>query len=142
MFRTHPSTSLGPYTSGSDSFYWSCIEHNLALPWFYIALKNKASQTTTMLQIMDPRVFSELSTQGDETNLIEYVQLVSPPYMNGSSTWKMEKLCGFSYGHSQDLGSFEIYELEHNKIYTTLETKELYRNIKFEKIPIYTNDRP
>jgi hypothetical protein len=71
-----------------------------------------------MLQVMDPRVFSELLAQHEESFWIEDVQLVSPPYMNGSSAWKMEALLQFSYCHNPDLGSFELYELECGKVYT------------------------
>lgn len=137
MFRTHSSTSLGSRTNENDCFYWSCVEHTLALPWFYITLKSHESRATTMLQVMDPGVFSELLAQHEELLWIEDVQLVSPPYMNGSSAWKMEALLRFSYCHSPDLGSFELYELECGKTYTTLEPEQLVNNDELEKTEIY-----
>lgn len=137
MFRTHTSTLLGSPAVESDCFHWGCIEHSLALPWFYVTLIGDETQTTTMLQVMDPKIFIELLEQHQKSLQIKEVQLVTPPHINGGSLWQMEKLLEFSYGHDLKLGSFEFYEVEGGYFYTTLERDQLRDAVVLDKTIIY-----
>jgi hypothetical protein len=139
MFRTDISTILGSPTGENGCFHWSCVEHSLALPWFYAAVVASKDQTTAMVQVMDPTILIELLEQNGETIQIKDVQLVTPPCMNGSESWKMEKLLEFSLCHNKYEGSFEVYEVE-NGCYTTLQLTQESTNNDVEKIVIYKRD--
>ncbi|MCF5140225.1 hypothetical protein GIW41_01980 [Pseudomonas sp. PA-6-1D] len=137
MFRTHTSTLLGSPAVESDCFFWGCIEHSLALPWFYVTLIGHETQTTTMLQVMDPKIFIELLEQHQKSLQIKKVQLVTPPHINGGSLWQMEKLLEFSYCHDLKLGSFELYKVEGCCFYTTLERDQTLDVASLEKTIVY-----
>ncbi|WP_339540133.1 hypothetical protein [Pseudomonas sp. RA_5y_Pfl1_P24] len=137
MFRTHTSTLLGSPAVESDCFLWGCIEHSLILPWFYVTLVGDETQTTTMLQVMDPKIFIELLEQHQKSLQIKEVQLVTPPHINGGSLWQMEKLLEFSYCHDLKLGSFELYEVEGGCFYTNLERDKTCDIAGAEKTIVY-----
>ena len=139
MFRTDISTILGSPTGENGCLHWGCVEHSLALPWFYVAVVASKNQNTAMVQVMDPTIFIELLEQHGKTIRITDVQLVTPPSINGSERWKMERLLEFSLLHNKHGGSFECYEVE-NGCYTTLqEALESTKN-DVEKNLIYKRD--
>lgn len=139
MFRTDISTILGSPTGQNGCFHWSCIEHSLALPWFYAAVFASKDHTTTMVQVMDPTIFIELLEQHGVTIQIKDVQIVTPPCMNGSESWKMEKLLEFSVYQNQHEGSFEFYEVE-GGYYSTLQLTQESTINDVEKTVIYKRD--
>jgi hypothetical protein len=139
MFRTDISTMLGSPGRENECFHWGCVEHSLELPWFYVAVVASKNQNTTMVQVMDPIIFIELLEGHGKTIRITDVQLVTPPIINGSEMWKMERLLEFSLLHYKHGGRFECYEVD-NGCYTTLQEGLERRENYLGKLLIYKRD--
>lgn len=94
MFETHESAKIN-FPLGleeKDQYAWRYTYARIHVYWFYVEKKLKTQSD----EDIDSRIIflSYLQDLKDliATNdwILQEVHLVSPPYMNGTSTWKME----------------------------------------------------
>lgn len=126
---------------GADGLHWSYVEHSLHEPWFYIALirRSDGEAYRTMLQTMDPFVLATAICNSSRDFSVTDVMLVTPPYINGTESWLMEKLLEFSQCHNEKHGSLDLY-LVPGKCYYTPKFAADLKNLKLERC-IYYNAR-
>lgn len=138
MFCTHRSTLISNPELSHESAIWSCVEHCIQLPWFYIDVRRKDNDQPTVLQIMDPQIFLELLEQDTEDSYVEFVQLVSPSQINGTDRWMMEELISLWHLYHPELGGSELYEVAGGKYYSMIDPDELRNRPGIKKRIIYT----
>ena len=121
MFLTHRAAFIDSQGLEDGIFHWSCVEHSLNLPWFYISLTKTTAQGAlmTMLQTMDPSILAVCTTKHPDDVSVREVMLVSPSHLNGTGTWRMEKLMDYARYHSETVGSFDVFKVEGGRIYST-----------------------
>lgn len=138
MFRTHRSMLISDPAHSYENAIWSCVEHCIELPWFYISVRRKPDNQPVVMQIMDPQVFVELLNQDTKDLYVDSVQLVSPPKINGTNTWMMEELVSFSHLYHPNLGGSELYEVASGKYYSMIDPDHLRNESKIKRTIIYT----
>lgn len=137
MFRTHQSTMISNPEHSHEEAIWSCVEHCIQLPWFYIEVRRKDDDQPKVLQIMDPQVFVELLEQDTEDSYVEFVQLVTPPQLNGTHRWMMEELISFWHLYHPELGGSELYEVSEGKYYSMIDPDHLKSRSGIKKKILY-----
>lgn len=117
MFRTHKHAEI-PLKAllGDHTQLWRSVEQGVPLPWFYMAIDDPNGRSMWLLSgpaDLEPWV----KIEGPDLK-IGLVQLVSPPYLNGSDRWLMEplhELVEVEIRGSE--GSFHLYRTESNRVY-------------------------
>ena len=76
----------------SGTRVWAATGHAVQVPWFHISIRSGSEDglvrivfATTLAQVLQLK-----SDRGQQQALV--VKLVSPPFLNGTSEWKMERL--------------------------------------------------
>ncbi|PPC99547.1 MAG: hypothetical protein CTY35_03865 [Methylotenera sp.] len=136
MFQTFDSAKLPIFWKDVGESVWSYAELMVNATWFYADCKvtdGVDTVTSTYLlsassQIGDLIKHPEIS--------IRSLYIVSPPYINGTDSWKMSPLAKISAGkirYEGCEGDIEIYELGNGeKLYSSCEINndEQIENIK------------
>lgn len=138
MYTTRQEAYVDLSSLGAEGLHWSYVEHSMNVPWFYIALDRYTAgdRYRTMLQTMDPSVLATVMCSSSCEFSVVDVMLVSPPYINGTESWLMEKLLEFSRCHSKINGSVDLY-LVPGKCYHTSEFALDLEDEKLEKCIYY-----
>ncbi len=111
MYVTRQEAYVDLSELGADGLHWSYVEHSLHAPWFYITLSRHSDGCVmrTMLQTMDPYVLATVICSSSYDLCVSDVMLVTPPFINGTESWQMEKLLEYTQCHTQEHGSFEFF---------------------------------
>lgn len=130
MYVTRQDAYIDLSGFGADGLHWSYVEHSLHVPWFYITLSRHSDGCTmrTMLQTMDPYVLATVICSPSHDLSVSDVMLVTPPYINGTESWQMEKLLEYTQCHTKEHGSFELFLVPGKDYYAPqviLSTKDL-----------------
>ena len=137
MTRQEAYVDLSPL--GAEGLHWRYVEHSMHAPWFYITLTRHSDGyiSRTMLQTMDPAVLATVICSASNELSVTDVMIVTPPYVNGTPSWQMEKLWEFSQCHSEEHGSLDSYLVTGKRYYTP----ELASDIEYLKLEkcIYYN---
>ena len=92
MFDTHDADRLS-YLTVPGEYIWGYVGVYFHAPWFFVTCLNTGDEKISFHQtfmLSDVKQLLEISRRkGIE---IEFVDLVSPNYMNGTNRWKMEPL--------------------------------------------------
>ena len=72
----------------------------------------------------EPRLVELLIAQ-DESMVVQEVQVVTPSWMNKSSSWKMEKLTSLSMGFNQVEVPICVLEVEGGQVYVNTHQRDL-----------------
>ncbi len=125
MFQTFDSAKLPIFWKDVGESVWSYAELMVNTTWFYADCKVTDGVDTvksTYLLSMSSQI-SDLINQPEIT--VRSVYIVSPPYINGTDSWKMSLLAKISAGkirYEDYEGEIEIYELENGeKLYSSSE---------------------
>lgn len=136
MFQTFDNAKLPIFWKDVGESVWSYAELMVNATWFYADCKvtdGVDTVTSTYLLSMSSQI-SDLINQPEIT--IRSVYIVSPPYINGTDSWKMSLLAKISAGkirYEDCEGEIEIYELKNGeKLYSSCEINndEQIENIK------------
>lgn len=136
MTRQEAYVDLSPL--GAEGLHWRYVEHSMHAPWFYITLTRHSDGYTsrTMLQTMDPTVLATVICSASNELCVTDVMIVTPPYVNGTPSWQMEKLWEFSQCHSEEHGSLDSYLVTGKRYYIPELASEI-EYLKMEKCIYY-----
>ncbi|ALE00537.1 hypothetical protein PSYRMG_13380 [Pseudomonas syringae UMAF0158] len=111
MYVTRQEAYVDLSAFGTEGLHWRYVEHTMQAPWFYITLTRHSAgyPFKTMLQTMDPAVLATVICSSPNDLSVTDVMIVTPPYVNGTNSWLMEKLLEFSQCHNEENGSMDLY---------------------------------
>ncbi|AOE88130.1 hypothetical protein [Pseudomonas sp. TCU-HL1] len=95
MFLTHQHSKIDQYELfGDDPTAWSCVEHNIHRPWFYVGTTELAEDFDLhpMLMLSNERLLQSLVADQVHGLRMDSVLLVTPDHLNQSGRWLMEPL--------------------------------------------------
>lgn len=99
MFQTTTAghIPIPPGLSDEGAQLWTFIRQSLALPWFHLSLERTEREYEEPYKLVDT-VFATRREQWlqleqvDPDTRVLGIQLVSPPWLNKTATWRMEAL--------------------------------------------------
>ncbi|MBC3475621.1 hypothetical protein [Pseudomonas taiwanensis] len=118
MFETNDQARLQPsiyFVPEEGTHRWAYISQTSNHEWFYVTYETTDDEEVVSLQqLMVPIApyLLGLATRDAPDAFIRSIQLVSPPWMNGSGSWLMEDL-----KEIRSVGPKYLYELSDGKIY-------------------------
>lgn len=126
MFTTYPGAEItfdGATEADPQATQkvWSFVEQELLLPWLYVQVvrRSRGEDFVSMLMLYHAHELKQWIDNQSTRMWVEQVQLVTPPYMNGQSTWLMEPLAMVEIVEDPRDGSqFPIYQVAKGNIYS------------------------
>ena len=93
MFETHKTARLPSFFANDGEYLWSHVGIHLQHAWFQVTYRIKVEDDLDISEtLLLSRVDQLIEITKRDNIKIEFVDLVSPGYMNGSKRWKMEPL--------------------------------------------------
>lgn len=140
MFTTYPRAEITfdpPDASAAepDQRVWSFVEQELLLPWLYLQVARRSGRESyaSMLMMYHVHELKQFIDAQSNRVWVEQVQLVTPPHMNGRSTWIMEPLSMAGIVFDPRSGDhFVAYKIENGSVYSLRDDVE--PNLPFSKI--------
>ena len=142
MFRISMQDQAGPVGMfGDDLAHFHAMSRSLATHWYHVSVKRRHEGRFVAYEEMmndEPRLVELLVAQ-DESLVVQDVQVVTPGWMNKSSSWRMEKLTSLSMGFNRVEVPICVLEVESGDVYidthqrdldvdSLIGVKELYRH--------------
>jgi hypothetical protein len=128
MFRISMQDQAGPMGMFGDGLaHFHAMSRSLVTHWYHVSLKRKHEGRFMAFEEMindEPRLVELLVSQ-DESLVVQEVQVVTPPWMNKSSSWKMEKLTSLSMGFNQVEVPICVLEVEGGQVYVNTHQRNL-----------------
>ena len=93
MFETHDNAERRSFFSSPGEHHWEYVGLTLQIPWFhvtYTTTSEEEHQFTQSLMLADVLQLVDLYKRAEVD--IDFVDIVSPGYINGTERWKMEPL--------------------------------------------------
>lgn len=121
MFRTQNSEMAGlPEMFGEGLMHWNSVSRVLAMHWYHVSVQEfyEGRLITFVHMINDEVRLNDLLTNQSQELVVTDVQVVTPPWMNKSLNWKMEKLTALSVGFDKDDAVVCLVEVEGERLYT------------------------
>ena len=121
MFRTIDTEMAGiPGMFGEGLAHWHSVSRVLNTHWYHVALKIRHDDhfVDTVEFLNDETRLHELTSSQNEDFFIAEVQVQTPPWMNRSKSWRMEKLSSVSIGYDSNSVVVCLLEAENGVIYT------------------------
>lgn len=121
MFRTQNSEMAGlPEMFGEGLTHWNSVSRVLAMHWYHVSVQefHEGRLITFVHMINDEVRLNDLLTNQSQELVVTDVQVVTPPWMNKSLNWKMEKLTALSVGFDEDDAVVCLVEVEGERLYT------------------------
>ena len=126
---------------GDGLAHFHAVSRSLATHWYHVSLKRRHDDRVVAYEEMvsdEPRLVELLIAQG-ESLVVQDVQVVTPGWMNKSSSWRMEKLTSLSMGFNRVEVPICVLEVESGDVYidthqrdldvdSLIGVKELYRH--------------
>ncbi|MBT0622547.1 hypothetical protein KIH32_01415 [Pseudomonas fluorescens] len=121
MFRTHNDEMAGlPGMFGEGLAHWHAVSRSLASHWYHVGIKQRyEDRFISQVEMLndETRLFELISSQGEDL-LISDLQAVTPPWMNRSEGWMMEKLTSVSVGFDKNEIPVCLLEVESGVVYS------------------------
>lgn len=141
MFRTMREAELMPRlvrpTNGLQ--FWSLVELETVWPWFHVeTIESRGTdQHQGIVLASNVQLLKDLIHAGVENAWVSQIQIITPDYMNGTSSWKMEileSLHEITDSNGQICG--HEYRVPTGKTYSTVTDKSinLYRERVYDII--------
>ncbi|MEB5935457.1 hypothetical protein MXL15_25030 [Pseudomonas mosselii] len=97
MFLTYQHAKIDQFSLfGEDPATWSYVEHNIHMPWFYVATHEQEQDGDfmqhPMLMLSNDQLLQSLVSDQESGLRVESVQLVTPDHVNHAGRWMMEPL--------------------------------------------------
>lgn len=126
MFTTYPSAEISfdpaqKSHSEAGQRVWSFVEQELLLPWFYLQVVYSSGREdfASMLMLYHAHELKQCIDEQSHRMWVEQVQLVTPPHVNGHSTWLMEPLTMVGIvANPRDDSHFLIYQVASGTTYS------------------------
>jgi hypothetical protein len=120
MFCTHESEKAGSVGMFGDGLaHWHGVSRALKTPWYHVSVKRWQDDRFVSIEefVNDETRLYELLSQQDETLKVSEVQVVTPWWVNGGESWKMERLQSLSMGCNSHDVPICILEVEGGAVY-------------------------
>lgn len=118
----------GPVGMFGDSLaHFHAVSRSLATHWYHVSLQRRhEGQFRAYEELVsdEPRLVELLIAQ-DESMVVQEVQVVTPSWMNKSSSWKMEKLSTLSMGFNRVDVPICVLEVESGEVYVNTHQRDL-----------------
>lgn len=104
MFISHESCLVGlPGFPGPGRTAWRMVELESMHPWYHVTIRSIEGTKRSIKKLMptDVSLLSELLALQSPTFLVDDVQVVTAPSLNGSTSVRMEKLVSLVVGYDQ-----------------------------------------
>ena len=128
MFRISMQDQAGPVGMfGDDLAHFHAMSRSLATHWYHVSVKRRHEDRFVAYEEMmndEPRLVELLVAQ-DESLVVQEVQVVTPGWMNKSSSWRMEKLTSLSMGFNRVEVPICILEVESGEVYVNTHQRDL-----------------
>lgn len=121
MFRTQNTEMAGiPEMFGEGLTHWNSVSRVLAMHWYHVSVQefHEGRLITFVHMINDEVRLNDLLTNQSQELIVTDVQVVTPPWMNKSLSWKMEKLTASSVGFDKNDAVVCLVEVEGGRLYT------------------------
>ncbi|PTT95513.1 hypothetical protein DBR45_48770 [Pseudomonas sp. HMWF031] len=121
MFRTIDTEMAGiPGMFGEGLAHWHSVSRVLNTHWYHVAVKIRHEDrfVDTVEFLNDETRLHELVSSQSEDLVITEVQVQTPPWMNRSKSWRMEKLNGVSIGYNPHSVVICLLEVESGIVYS------------------------
>ncbi|EPL16080.1 hypothetical protein CF161_01175 [Pseudomonas sp. CF161] len=105
MFRTHNIDMAGlPGMFGEGLIHWHGVSRSLVTHWYHVSTRQRyedrfISQVEKLND--DTKLFELISAQCEDV-VIDELQVVTPPWINKSGSWRMERLTSVSGGYDKN----------------------------------------
>ena len=123
MFISHKSYLEGlPGFPGLGRIAWRMIERETVNPWYHVSLRFtvEGRQSTKSLMPNDASLLSDLLALQSPTFLIDHVQVVTAPWLNGGSLERMEKLLSLVIGYDQNGECVMLHTVASGAVYSSI----------------------
>jgi hypothetical protein len=121
MFRTHTDEMAGlPGMFGEGLAHWHAVSRSLATHWYHVSIKQRhEDRFISQVEMLndETKLFELISAQGPDL-VIDELQVVSPPWINKSGSWRMERLTSVSVGYDKNEVPVCLMEVESGAVYT------------------------
>ena len=122
MFISHESyRECRPGFPGSGRTAWRMIERESMDPWYHVILRftEEARQLTKRFIPTDASLLSNLLKLEGPTCLIEEVQVITSPWINGGLSERMEKLLSLVIGYDQNGECVMLHTVASGAVYSS-----------------------
>lgn len=122
MFISHESCLVGqPGFPGPGRTAWRMIERESIDPWYHVTLRVTEGERhrTKKLMPTDASLLSDLLLQQGPTFLVEEVQVVTAPQLNGGNSDRMEKLLSLVIGYDQRGECILLHKVASGAVYSS-----------------------
>ena len=122
MFISHESYLVDlPRFLGPRRTAWRMMELESIDPWYYLTVRfNEGTEhRTKKMMPTDVSMLSELLGLQDPTFLVEDIQVVTSPRLNGGSSDRMEKLVTLVIGYDHNGQCVLLHEVASGAIYSS-----------------------
>jgi len=136
MFQTYDSAKLPFFWKEEGESIWSYAELLVNTVWFYVDCRLTDGVDTVISTYLLSKSSQIIELSNKPELSINSVYLVSPPYLNKTSSWQMNTLAKISIGkikHDEYESDIELYELKNGeKLYSCsdINSGELIENFK------------
>lgn len=122
MFISDETCKVGfPDFPGPGRTAWRMVERDSEALWYHVRFRVCEGDRTRHMRRMpgDAVVLAHLLSQEGPNQLIEEVQIVTAPHMNGSSSDCMERLVSLVVGYDQKGGCVLLHKVASGVVYST-----------------------
>lgn len=122
MFISDESCLVGlPGFPGPGRAAWRMVERESMDPWYHVLLRVREGTRfrTKKLMPTDVSLLTDLLAQQSPTHLVEEVQVVTAPWINGSSSERMEKLVSLVIGYNQKGECVMLHKVASGAVYSS-----------------------
>ena len=122
MFISDESCLVGlPGFPGPGRTAWRMVERDSEDLWYHVRFRICEGARARFKKLMpsDPSMLAHLLSQRSPEHIIEAVQVVTPPRMNGSSLERMEKLISAIVGYDKNGECVLLHKVDSGAIYSS-----------------------
>lgn len=149
MFISDTTFSIGPPGfPGPGQSAWRMVERELEVPWYHVRwrIRDGGRSWPKWCMPADASVLEHLLSLRSPDHMIEEVQVVTAPHVNGTTSDRMETLTSLVVGYDQNRGrvllhkvaSGAVYSSAHNCLDVSLltNTRTIYEDTKSAHSPV------
>lgn len=123
MFISHESCLVGlPGFPGPMRTAWRMMELESTHPWYFVTIQliEGTKRRTKKMMPTDAALLSELLALQSPTFLVDDVQVVTAPSVNGSTSERMEKLVSLVVGYDQRGECVLLHKVANGAVYSSI----------------------
>jgi len=120
MFTAHESTHrFGGGLLGEGFINFGVVEWNLTRHWYHVLVKQgqKESAWTKVMMLGSVAELEQLMSPDSGFELLD-VQLMAPPWMNGTEAWSLERIVSLTVGHDEKGMQVILHGTEGRAVYS------------------------